>query len=58
MAKASGGSVAARNRAKNQEMAARLKKAGDKRESFRCPICNGVFSVASAYTHLAYHPAW
>lgn len=49
--------MAAKNREKDQAMAAALKAAGVKREVFRCPICNQIVSVVVSYTHLAYHPA-
>lgn len=54
--KAGGGSTAARKRAKDQEMASRLKADEVKRESFRCPICCRVVPLNLAYPHLAYHP--
>lgn len=49
--------MAAKNREKDQSMAARLKAEGVKRDVFRCPICKQTVPVAAAYTHLAYHPA-
>jgi hypothetical protein len=49
--------MAAKNREKDQAMAARLKAEGVKREVARCPICNKVVSLVHLYTHVAYHPA-
>ncbi len=49
--------ASSQKREKDQAMAARLKADGDKREVFRCPICNAVVALPQAYTHLAYHPA-
>ena len=48
--------AAAKNREKNQEMAARLKKAGDKRDVGRCPICSKVVALAQLQVHIAHHP--
>jgi hypothetical protein len=49
--------MASKNREKDQAMAARLKADGDKRTSFRCPICTKVVAIEQGYAHLAYHPA-
>ena len=49
--------MAAKNREKDQAMAARLKADGVKRESARCPICNKVVSLAQLQVHVAHHPA-
>ncbi len=55
-AKAGGGSTASRKRAKDQEMAARMKADGVHRESARCPVCNGIISLRSIYNHISFHP--
>ena len=49
--------AAGRNRTRNQEMAARLKTEGDKREVARCPICNAVISISKLQQHIEHHPA-
>lgn len=49
--------MAAKHREKDQEMAARLKKAGDKRESARCPICQKVVALNQLQAHISFHPA-
>ncbi len=49
--------MAAKNREKDQAMAARLKAEGDKREHARCPICNAIVPLDKLSTHLAYHPS-
>ena len=48
--------MAAKNREKDQAMAARLKIEGDKREYFRCPVCNQIVSMRVVYNHIAFHP--
>jgi C4-type Zn-finger protein len=47
----------ARNSAKDQAMAADLKKRNVKRTTLRCPICHAEISVKNAYVHIAFHPA-
>jgi hypothetical protein len=44
-------------RKKDQEMAARMKKNGEKRDVARCPICNKVVGVNQLQVHISYHPA-
>lgn len=39
----------------DREMAARLKKEGDKREVARCPICNAVVSMNNFINHVQFH---
>lgn len=49
--------MAAKNREKNQAMAARLKAEKVTRVAARCPICSKVVSLQSLQQHLAHHPA-
>lgn len=49
--------MAAKNREKDQAMAARLKADGVKRESARCPVCNKVVALTHLQNHIAFHPA-
>ena len=42
-------------KAKDQAMAAMMKKLGVKRTHLRCPICNALVSVDNAYGHIGYH---
>ena len=55
MAASNSGGGAARQRAKNQAMAAYMAAHGVKRSTFRCPICNGMVALSRSYEHLAYH---
>lgn len=41
--------------AKDQEMAARMKKEGVKRHTMQCPICYKLISIDQSYAHLAFH---
>lgn len=43
---------ASERRSKDAEMAKRLKAAGDKRESTRCPMCHGVVSLKGLPAHV------
>jgi hypothetical protein len=49
--------MASKNREKDQAMAARLKADGDRRRSFRCPICNKIVAIEQAQQHVGHHPA-
>jgi uncharacterized protein with PIN domain len=48
--------MAAKNREKDQAMAARMKQDGVKRDVARCPICNKVVSLNQYPVHVAHHP--
>ena len=50
--------MAAKNREKDQAMAARLKAEGVTRDVARCPICYGVVALRNLYNHIAFHPAF
>lgn len=39
-------------RAKDQEMASRMKKEGVRRSSARCPICHSLIAMNSLYFHI------
>ncbi len=47
--------MAAKHSQKDQEMAAELKRRGEKREILICPICYAMVSLAIAYGHIAFH---
>lgn len=48
----SGGSGPALKRQANAAMAAHMKELGIKRESARCPICNGIVSLPKLQNHI------
>ncbi len=52
MAASSSKGTAGRVRAKNAEMAARMKADGIKRNTMNCPICHKLIGISSLYSHL------
>jgi hypothetical protein len=42
-------------KAKDQAMAAMMKRLGIERTMMRCPICHVEISVRHAYVHIAFH---
>ena len=51
-AKAGGGGTYGRIKAKNQEMAARMKAAGIKRNTCACPMCHRLVALNSLPSHI------
>jgi hypothetical protein len=49
--------MASKSTKKDQEMAARLRAEGVKREVGRCPICNAIVALNHLQNHIAHHPA-
>jgi recombinational DNA repair protein (RecF pathway) len=42
-------------KAKDQAMAAMMKRLGIKRTVLRCPICNKEIAISAAYVHIGFH---